>query len=165
MYQVNDTIIYGTQGVCKIVEITEKDFKGKIKEYFVLKPINNSNTTLFAPTDNQAILAKMRRILSKEEIHELVNSVSNDEIAWIANDNQRRDKFKEFLVSGDHRMLILMIKSIWLQKQKREAEGKKLHMSDERFFKDAEQLLYDEFQYVLQISKNDLISYIFKSKE
>lgn len=34
-------------------------------------------------------------------------------------------------------------------------------MSDERFFKEAEQLLYDEFQYVLKLhSKDDLMKYI-----
>ena len=40
---------------------------------------------------------------------------------------------------------------------------KRLHMSDERFFKDAEQILYNEFQYVLELnSKEDLMTYIFK---
>ena len=35
-------------------------------------------------------------------------------------------------------------------------------MSDERFFKDVEQILYNEFQYVLDIqSKDDLMRYIF----
>lgn len=164
MYKVNDTVIYGTQGVCKIIEIAEKDFMGKKKEYYVLTPINNASTTLFAPTDNEAVLAKLRRILSKEEIHVLVNTMNNEEPVWIADEKERREKFREIIASGEHSALIQMIKAIWIQKQKREAEGKKLHMSDERFFKDAEQLLYDEFQYVLEINKEQLISYIFKTK-
>ena len=42
-----------------------------------------------------------------------------------------------------------------------EANKKRLHVSDERFFKDAEQLLYNEFQYVLKLkSKNELLGYI-----
>lgn len=105
----------------------------------------------------------MRRILSKEEIHELVNTMNNEDPVWIADENERREKFREILASGERSALIQMIKAIWIQKQKREAEGKKLHMSDERFFKDAEQLLYDEFQYVLEINKEELISYLFKN--
>ena len=42
-----------------------------------------------------------------------------------------------------------------------EANKKRLLVSDERFFKDAEQLLYNEFQYVLKLkSKNELLGYI-----
>lgn len=163
MYKVNDTVIYGTQGVCKIIEIAEKDFMGKKREYYVLTPINNASTTLFAPTDNEAVLAKLRRILSKEEIQVLVDSMGNEDPVWITNENERREKFREIIASGNHRALIQMIKALWIQKQKRESEGKKLHMSDERFFKDAEQLLYDEFQYVLEINKEELISYLFEN--
>ena len=54
-----------------------------------------------------------------------------------------------------------MIKAIYAHKLQREAEGKRLHLSDERFFKDAEQLLYNEFQYVLDISsKDEMMAYI-----
>jgi CarD family transcriptional regulator len=162
MYQVNDTVIYSTQGVCRIENITEKDFMGKKREYYVLIPMSNPGTTLFAPTDNEAVLAKMRRVLSAEEIHRLVEAAAGEELAWIVNENERKEKFRQILSSGDHKSLILMIKAIWIQKNNRLAEGRRLHMSDERFFKDAEQLLYDEFQYVLNINKADLISYIFK---
>ena len=40
-----------------------------------------------------------------------------------------------------------------------EAEGKRLHMSDEHFMKDAEQLLYNEWQYVLNVDKDGLMAY------
>ena len=63
MFQVNDTIMYGTQGVCKIVDITEKDFMGTKKEYYVLKPMNDAAATVFAPVNNEKIERKMRKIL------------------------------------------------------------------------------------------------------
>ena len=56
-----------------------------------------------------------------------------------------------------------MSKAIYIYKTQREAEGKRLRMSDERFFKDAEQLLYKEFQYVLELKeKDDLLRYILQ---
>ena len=40
MFQVNDVIIYGTQGVCKIADIEEKTVSGVKKTYFVIRPIS-----------------------------------------------------------------------------------------------------------------------------
>lgn len=58
--------------------------------------------------------------------------------------------------------LIKMIKAVYTHKKAREAEGKRLHMMDEQFFKNAEQILYNEFQYVLNLnSKDELMKYIF----
>ena len=38
-------------------------------------------------------------------------------------------------------------------------------MSDEHFLKDAEQLLYHEWQYVLNVDKTELMDYIFRRIE
>ncbi len=161
MYKVNDTVAYGTRGVCEIVDITEKLFMGMKKEYYVLKPIDNTSTTLFVPTDNEAITSKLRKILSKDEIHKLIASVDFKESVWIEDKNERKEKYRKIIESGDHRLLIQMIKTLWEHIKERQAEGKKALASDERFFKEAELLLYNEFQYVLKISKEELVSYIF----
>ena len=165
MFKVNDTIVYGTQGVCKIVEITEKDFMGTKKEYYVLKPINDTGATLFAPKNNDKIAAKMRRILSKEEIYELIETMPYEKANWIDNENERKEQYKKIISSGDHAELIKIIKAIYVHKKEREAEGKHLYLSDERFFKEAERILYDEFQYVLKIRKEELMSFIFERIE
>ncbi len=165
MFKVNDTIMYGTQGICKIVEITEKDFMGTKKEYYVLKPINDAGATLFAPVNNEKIESKMRRILSKEEIYELIETMPYEEANWIDNENERKEKYKRIIAGGDRAELIKMIKALYFQKKKRESDGKHLYLSDERFFKEAERILYDEFQYVLKIRKEDLMSFIFERIE
>lgn len=161
MYKVNDTIMYGTQGICKIVEITEKDFMGTKKEYYVLKPINDTSATLFAPVNNAKTEAKMRRILSEEEIYELIETMPYEEANWIRNENERKEKYKNIIASSDRVELIRMIKALYYQKREREADGKHLYISDERFMKEAERILYDEFQYVLKINKADLMGFIF----
>lgn len=162
MFQVNDVIIYGTQGVCKIAGTEEKSVSGTKRMYFVLKPVSDKGATIFVPTDNQVVLKKMRRLLTKDEIHALIDSMPKENAVWVTDENARKERYKEVLASGDHLELIKMIKAIYAHKKQREAEGKRLHMSDERFFKDAEQTLYNEFQYVLDIDgKEDLMTYIF----
>lgn len=166
MYQVNDVIIYGAQGVCRIADKEEKTVGGKKKTYYVLKPVSDKGATIFAPVDNEVVLSKMRRLLTKDEIHKLIDSMASDDMLWADNENERKELYKSILAKGDHQQLIQMIKAIYAHKKAREAEGKRLHMSDERFFKDAEQILYNEFQYVLDLAgKNDLMDYIVRRIE
>lgn len=161
MFKIKDVIMYGAQGVCEITGIEEKNISGAKKSYYVLKPVKDNGATIFAPMDNAHVLKKMRRLLSSEEIDTLIGSMAQEEAKWIANEGERREFFKGILAGGDHVELIRMIKSIYLHKQEREATGKRLHVTDERFFKDAEQVLYNEFQYVLKLnSKEELLSYI-----
>lgn len=161
MYQVNDVIMYGAQGVCEITGIEEKSISGAKRKYFVLKPVKDNGATIFAPTDNEHVLRKMRRLLTAGEIDKLIDSMATEEANWIINESQRRELYKGILAGGDHLELIRMIKAIYLHRQEREAAGKHLHMTDERFFKDAEQILYNEFQYVLKLnSKEELMAYI-----
>lgn len=161
MFQTNDVIIYGAQGVCKIIGTEERSLSGQKKTYYVLKPVSDHGSTIFAPTDNEQVLKKMRRLLTKDEIHKLIDSMRMEKAEWVANENTRKELYKNILAKGDHLELIRMIKAIYAHKARREAEGKRLHMSDERFFKDAEHILYSEFQYVLGLKgKDDLMAYI-----
>ena len=163
MFQINDVILYGTQGVCEITGIEEKIISGAKKKYYVLKPVKDQGSTIYAPTENEQVLKKMRRLLTETEINDLIDSMPEEKTLWIANVNERKEYYKQILAGGDHLDLIRMIKAIFAQKQEREAAGKRLHMSDEYFFKDAEQILYNEFQYVLKLnSKEELMQYIFK---
>ena len=166
MFQVKDVILYGTQGVCEITGTEEKSVGGKKRTYFILKPVSDKGSTVFVPTDNELALRKMRRLLTGEEIHRLIDSLPEEGGLWIDNENERRELFKSVLSEGDPRELIRMVKAIHLHKTRREAEGKRLHMSDERFFKDAEQVLCNEFQYVLGIGdKESMLAYIFSRLE
>lgn len=163
MFKVNDVIIYGSQGVCEIVDIEEKSIGGAKKEYFILKPVREQGSTIYAPTDNAHVLKKMRRLLTVSQINSLIDSMPNEKTLWISDANERKLCYKNLLLSGDPSALIQMIKAIYAHKKEREAEGKRLHVMDEHFFKDAEQILYNEFQYVLKLStKDQLMNYILE---
>ena len=67
MFKVNDYIMYGTTGVCKIIEIKKEKFLGRQEmEYYILEPVYSKNTVIKIPVDNTTI--KMREVLSKEDI-------------------------------------------------------------------------------------------------
>ena len=43
--------------------------------------------------------------------------------------------------------------------------GRKVHVCDERFLKEAEKILYDEFAHVLDIEPEQVLPYIFDQIE
>ena len=161
MFQINDVVVYGAQGVCKIVGMQEQKIDGTNKTYFVLKPADDRGATFYVPTWNEKALAKMRKVMTKQDVDALIDSMPKKKPVWIANENERKETYKRILAGGNQAQIISMIQAIYLHKKEREAEGKRLHMSDEHFMKDAEQLLYNEWQYVLNVDKAGLMAYIF----
>lgn len=160
MFQINDTVLYGAEGVFKIKDTTKMDFLGEQKDYFVLESLSKGKSAVYVPMWNESLLAKMRRVLSKEEIYEIIKLMPDEELIWIDDENQRLAEYKEILLKGDHREIVKLIKTLFVHKEKQKAIGKNLHKVDEKFLKDAEKLLYEEFAYVLDIKPDQVVPFI-----
>ena len=65
MFKINDVVVYGSQGVCEIVDIEEKKIDGASKFYFVLKPKADRGATFYVPTWNEKAWGKMRKVMTK----------------------------------------------------------------------------------------------------
>ena len=165
MHSVNETILYGTHGICKITDIEERDFTGTKKVYYVLKPVKDEKSTIYVCVHNEKAVKQMRQIMSADEIHEMIQSMPEETTEWIENKNERNEKYKEILNSGDRYALVKMIKSLYLHRQQQKELGKKLHLTDEKFFKDAERMLYDEFAAALNIKPEQVLPFIMGQLE
>ena len=159
-YKVNDVVLYGTDGVCRITEITKKPFRDREVTYYVLKPLFKPSSTLFVPVDCEKLTSKMHRTLSAEEIHALIQTLPEQRTMWIEDETERKARYKEILAGGDRVQLIQMIKALYFHQEEQRAVGKKLHISDENFFKEAQRLLHDEFSAALGIPREDILDYI-----
>ena len=98
--------------------------------------------------------------MTKKDIDALIDSIPGKQPIWIANENERKAAYRRILAEGDQTAIIAMIQALFLHKKEREAEGKRLHISDAHFMKDAEQILYNEWQYVLNVDKEGFMAYI-----
>lgn len=165
MFKKNDTVLYGVEGVCIVSEITERQFRNQILKYYVLKPVYHQGATVFIPVHNEELVSKMKRILSVDEIHQLIQDMPNEDLIWIDNDNQRKERFKEILRNGNRKELIQLIRTVYLKQEELKKVGKKIHTTDDNAFKDAEKILYEEFAYVLNIHKDEVIPFIFNQIE
>lgn len=166
MFSVNDTVIYGTNGVCTIRDITTRAFGKEKRQYYVLTPFNEASSVIYVPTANEALLSKMRRVLSVNEIYDLIDNIKTTPCEdWITDETARRTAFKSILQSGDRRRLILMIKTIYFHGKEQKEKGRKLHHTDELMMKDAEALLYNEFAYVLHLPKDGVLPFLIERIE
>jgi len=160
LYNAGDTVLYGARGVCRITDIEENEMTGKKVKYYILRPVYDEKAKIFVPTTNETLCAKMRRTLSIKEIYALIKSMKKEETNWIQDENQRRREYKQILTGGDCKEIIKVIKTLHKHQQSQIEDGKKLHVADERLMKDAEQILHEEFAYVLDIQPEEVLSFI-----
>ena len=61
MFQVHDTILYGSRGIYTITEIADRSFRGVTKPYYVLTSDKQSSSIIYVPLDKPELLQKTSR--------------------------------------------------------------------------------------------------------
>lgn len=158
MFKLGDTVLYGSDGVCQITEITEREFGTASIEYYVLTPVFDKRSTIFVPTKNEKLVSRMHGVLSLNQISDIINDNHVDD--WIDNDIKRSEMQKEIISSGDFKSLAGLIRCISLYRDEIIQKGKKLHKSDEITYKEAIKLMYEEMALFLDVSKDDIADII-----
>lgn len=160
VYQVGDRVVYGIHGVCQIVDLQVQTVTHKKVEYYVLEPITQSGARFFVPSQNQAAVSKLRSVLTKDEVDTLLKSEQSRQDIWTDDENQRKQSYRQLITEGDCGALMSMIRALHLHKQEQQLTGKKFHVSDANFLRDAEKVLYSEFSIVLGIPYEQVEEYI-----
>lgn len=152
-------VIYRANEICRIDGFEEKSFDGSTKRsYCVLVPIDSGSSKYYVPLE--CAEEKLRSLLNKEEVLALIDSMKSDLPDWSDNSPNRRTRIDEVLSSGDRRLVISLLHSLYLEKQQREGIGKKLLAADEKAMRAAEQLINREFSFVLDIPQSDVAQFI-----
>lgn len=162
MFEKGDFIVYGNNGVCEVKDITTVNMKGVPRDrlYYILSPRHHKDSKIFTPVDSEKTV--MRAVLTKEEANELINGIPTIEELWVSNDKLREEKYKETMRSCECRDWIKIIKTLYLRKQERIAQGKKTTAMDEKYLRMAEENLYSELSLALEIPKEEMEEYITK---
>ena len=160
MFSVGDTVVYGTQGVCRIKEISMLKF-GKTKaEYYILTPVSDERSVVYVPTANEKLVSKMRELISREELDELIATAAENELEWISDDTGRKNYCDEVVKTGSRCELMQLVGMLYNRRELLKDCKKHFHNVDAQYLKAAERLLHDEFAYVLGISVDEVPEYI-----
>ncbi len=104
----------------------------------------------------------MRKILDEKAAKLLIGRIPDIETVWIKEEKTREQMYKEAIRSYDCQSLVRIIKTLYLRRQDRVEQGKKVLSSDEHYLKKAEELLYSEMSIALSIPKERVEGYIYK---
>ena len=160
MYQAGETVFYGTEGVCRVVEIREMKVGGEMADYYVLRPIYREGTTVFVPLKNELLVSRMRPLLTRDRIDRMIDEVNEEDKDWIEDASERKAEFQRILLSADRRELLSMVRVLYLRRLNLQTCGKRLRSNDEQMLRDAEKLLDEEFSVVLHIRPREVSEYI-----
>ncbi len=160
MFEVGELIMCGGHGVCRVTAITGNpiDKQDKERKYYILDPVFEKGSTIYTPVDNEKIV--MRKIMDERAAKLLIGRIPDIETVWIKEEKTREQMYKEAIRTYDCQSLVRIIKTLYLRKQDRVQQGKKVLSSDEHYLKKAEELLYSEMSLALSIPKEKVEGYI-----
>ena len=161
-YSAGDLILYGRHGVCRVEEIEQIRPSGGVeKEYYVLRPLyQNRSCCIRIPADQDKVYC--RPIISGAEAQCLIRRIPEvpAEPYYNRNLNQLREHYRTCLENLSCESLISLTKSLYKKKEEAEAQRKKFGTVDERFMREAEDLLFGEFAAALEIERDSVQNYI-----
>lgn len=160
MFQIGDLVVYGIHGVCRILSLDERVIDRKKIKYFALQPKDQPEARYYVPAENPVALSKLRHIIGQDELNALLDSDEVRAENWISDENQRKQYYRDIINRGDRASLLRMIYTLHQHKERQAQLGRKFHLCDENFLRDAKKLLNAEFSLVLNIEPNEVGKYI-----
>ncbi|MCH5272121.1 MAG: CarD family transcriptional regulator [Lachnospiraceae bacterium] len=160
MFKKGDYVICGSNGICKVTDVTTLNMVDAPKDrlYYIFKPVYSESSTVYIPVDNHKI--PLRAALSEQEAHALIGKIPSLELLWVENEKQRELIYKECMKKNTCEDYVRIIKTLYLRRQSRLSKGKKVIGIDEKYLKMAEDYLYGELAVALGIEKQGVESYI-----
>ena len=159
-FQLGQKVLYGSHGVCVIVGREERISDKKPMVYYVLEPQGQGSARFLVPTHNVAAMGKLRPVLVPEELEARLEIEAIRTDAWIQVDSLRKQAYRELLGSGDRLRILQMIHTLYRHEAAQFSVGKKVHLCDVNFLRDAEKLICSEISLVLSLSPEEARQYL-----
>lgn len=160
MFKIDDLILYGNTGVCRVVDISTKDIPGVSKNrlYYTLKPLYQTGT-VYTPIDNKKVF--MRPIISRQEAQQLISSIPEIDAQAFHSPvlSELTAHYERSIQSYDCVELTRLTKSLYIKKREMAEQKRKFGAIDDRFMKRAEELLFGELSAALGIAREEVVSY------
>ncbi|MDR3307332.1 MAG: CarD family transcriptional regulator, partial [Coriobacteriales bacterium] len=143
MYKIGDKLVYGRNGVCEVVDITERVVPetGESKPYYVLKTFND-RCKIYSPVDNSTVF--MRAIISKAEAEKLIALIPSipADVYHTSKPAELAEHYSTILNTHDIKALAALTKSIYTKRLLAEDQKGKYGAVDKHFIEQAEDKLF-----------------------
>lgn len=139
-------------GVCMVSDIKEMALSGKGTEkmYYSLTPVFTNGSSVITPVDSATTgKVRIRDIKEKEEIEGIISSLPTLPVIEEPDDKKRAECVKEEISKFDPVALASVVKTAYLRKKMRLANGKKVMSVDEKILQSVGKKLFQEMAFVL----------------
>ena len=160
MFHIGDTVVC-SNGVCRIEEIGPLAGMGKSaagRSYYTLRPCFDDAARIYVPVDGDD--NALRFALGRDEVKQLMDEIEDLDQINISDEKKREAEYKNAVNSKDPRKLIRIIKTMYFRRKARIESGKKSTAIDERYFRIAENRLYEEMALALSVDRDEVKEYI-----
>ncbi len=146
MFQKGDKVIYPHHGAAVIEDLTEREFLGEKKKYFVLR-LAYGDLTLMVPVDNTDEVG-LRTVVSKRDVKKVLDVLREDESGMPTNWSRRYKTNIEKIRSGDVYQVAEVVRNLSIR------EGQKgLSAGEKRMLAKARQILVSELVFAVGVEE------------
>lgn len=157
-FQIDQNIVYPSQGVGKVTEILEKDFKGKTLLYYKIY-ITASDMIVMIPVEKAEELG-IRAIVSAEEAQKALNLLSDDFEPITSDWKLRYQQNLDLLKKGSISDIAVIVRCLYNR-----CKVKELPILERKLYDSAKKLLEDEICFAMGISEKEAESLIHTKLE
>ncbi len=160
MFEVEEYIVYGANGVCRVAEICASPFDPLDERlFYVLKPAGDrGNSVIYTPVDNETV--RMRPLLSKPAVDGLLSRVSELPVLDVPVERQRKEVYKSTMASVDPELYFRLLKTVYTRRETAREKKKRLPEMDNEYEFLAKKSLYTELSLVLGIAEAEVEGYL-----
>lgn len=158
MYEINQNIVYPSQGVGTVVEIQEKTLHDKVVKYYKIY-IKSTDIVVLVPVDTVDSFG-IRPIVSADDARAAVDQIATT-MEPVQNDwKARYQENLSLLKSGTIFDIVKIVCSLYNR-----SKIKDLPTQERKFFDSAKRLLQEEVSVALNISEDEAVSMIHSQLE
>ena len=141
-FQIDQKIVYPSQGVGKITEIFEKDFRGNVMTYYKIY-IEASDMVVMVPVDKAEELG-IRAIVSAEEAQKALDLLSDDFEPITSDWKLRYQMNLDLLKKGTIADIATIVRCLYNR-----SKVKELPILERKLYDSAKKLLEDEISFAM----------------
>lgn len=169
MYKIDDIVVYGSMGVCRVIDISGQKHAGGREDqmFYTLQPLYQQ-CVIHIPVGSTKVF--MRPVISKEEARRLIALIPTIRAVpyhskGMGGTSALVGHYAESIKSHDCQDLLELTMSIYAKKQEQEDKKRKFGAVDQRYMQQAEELLFGELAVALGIPAAEVPAYIASQVE
>ena len=163
VYKTGDVLFYSATGICQVKHVGDPGVGLPTHvDYYTLQPLSkNHREMIYVPVDTKVF---MRDAISAAEAQGYIDIVKDLSPVQPESRNPKviQEFYSELMGSYDCRNLLLVIVSLTAKKRELAGRNKSLNQTQSTFLKRAQEMVYNEFAYVLGKTSDEIADIIEK---